>query len=49
MFHECLEVVNLIGSEKHQLYTALNTQTAQNIIDLAAEATARILENGEKI
>ena len=49
MYRETLDVVNIICSEKFKIYSDLNTQTAQSIMDFAAEASSKILQNGEKI
>ena len=49
MFRETLEMVNIICSEKFQIYSNLNTQTAQGIMDFAAAAASKILEQGNKI
>lgn len=49
MYREMLNIINILCSEKYKLYSCLNTQTAQSVMDFAAEATAGILESGGKV
>jgi len=46
MYREMLNIVNILCSEKYNLYSCLNTQTARSIMDFAADATAGLLESG---